>query len=53
MRELDGLHNELYAVRLYRVLWELDTLPPSFYYELFDNTKDHIGNAYNIVSNFT
>ena len=34
MRESDGLRCELYAVPLYRVLWELDTLPPFFCYEL-------------------
>ena len=33
-REPDGLQRELYAVRLYRVLWELDTLLTFFYYEL-------------------
>ena len=30
----DDLWYELYAVRLYRVLLEVDTLPPFFYYEL-------------------
>ena len=34
MRELDGLRTELYAVHLYRILWELDTLTPFLYYEL-------------------
>ena len=34
MREPDGLQCELYAVHLYRVLWELHSLPSFFYYEL-------------------
>ena len=33
-REPYGLRCELYAVFLYRVLWELGTIPPFFYYEL-------------------
>ena len=30
----DGLQHRLYAVHLYRVVWELDILPHFFYYEL-------------------
>ena len=30
----DSLRLELYAAYLYRLLWEIDTLPPFFYYEL-------------------
>ena len=40
MREPDGLQHELYIVHLYRVLWELDTLPPFFYYKLLMKTTE-------------
>ena len=33
-RELDGLWTKVCIVHLYKVLWELDTLPSFFYYKL-------------------
>ena len=35
-----------FAVRLYRVLWELDTLPPFVYYEFLLSFIDHTIQAY-------